>query len=72
MQLAGRRVELHGITFAEFPLQHAHRQRIEQVIGDLVEHGLATSVVSTVPVVTYKTADLGQPRGRRDNRRRRN
>jgi release factor H-coupled RctB family protein len=32
-------------------------KRIEQVIADLVAHGLATPVVSTVPVVTYKTAD---------------
>jgi release factor H-coupled RctB family protein len=34
-------------------------KRIEQVIGDLVGHGLATSVVETVPLVTYKTADRG-------------
>jgi release factor H-coupled RctB family protein len=35
-------------------------KRIEQVIADLVAHGLATPVVSTVPVVTYKTADKGR------------
>ncbi|GIF04709.1 RtcB family protein [Actinoplanes siamensis] len=33
-------------------------KRIEQVIGDLVTHGLATRVVSTVPLVTYKTAGV--------------
>ncbi|GAA4260214.1 RNA ligase RtcB family protein [Dactylosporangium darangshiense] len=32
-------------------------KRIEQVVADLVAHGLATPVVSTVPVVTYKTAE---------------
>ncbi|GAA2393381.1 RNA ligase RtcB family protein [Dactylosporangium salmoneum] len=35
-------------------------KRIEQVIADLVAHGLATPVASTVPVVTYKTADKGR------------
>ncbi|WP_043635411.1 RNA ligase RtcB family protein [Nonomuraea candida] len=41
-------------------------KRIEQVISDLVGHGLATPVVTTVPLVTYKTPELGPaPRGRR-------
>ncbi|WP_030491635.1 RNA ligase RtcB family protein [Micromonospora chokoriensis] len=34
-------------------------KRIEQVIADLFEHHLATPVVSTTPLVTYKTPDLG-------------
>lgn len=42
------------LLFEEAPTAY---KRIEQVIGDLVGHGLATPVVSTVPVVTYKTAD---------------
>jgi release factor H-coupled RctB family protein len=38
-------------------------KRIEQVIGDLVTFGLATPVVTTIPLVTYKTAELGsEPR----------
>ncbi|PWK41184.1 release factor H-coupled RctB family protein [Actinoplanes xinjiangensis] len=41
-------------------------KRIEQVIGDLVAHGLATPVVSTVPLVTYKTAE---PTSRKGGRR---
>jgi release factor H-coupled RctB family protein len=48
------------LLFEEAPTAY---KRIEQVIGDLVGHGLATSVVSTVPVLTYKTAELG-PRNR--------
>jgi release factor H-coupled RctB family protein len=40
-------------------------KRIEQVIGDLVAHRLATPVVSTVPLVTYKTADLAPRKGDR-------
>jgi release factor H-coupled RctB family protein len=56
------------LLFEEAPTAY---KRIEQVIGDLVGHGLATSVVTTVPVVTYKTADLGSApqRERRDHRR---
>jgi release factor H-coupled RctB family protein len=42
------------LLFEEAPTAY---KRIEQVIGDLVGHGLATSVVTTVPMVTYKTAD---------------
>ena len=55
------------LLFEEAPTAY---KRIEQVIGDLVGHGLATSVVLTVPVVTYKTADLGQRRGRGGRERR--
>ena len=52
------------LLFEEAPTAY---KRIDQVIGDLVEHGLASRVVATVPVVTYKTADLGdrRKRGRR-------
>ncbi|GIE62220.1 RtcB family protein [Actinoplanes octamycinicus] len=42
------------LLFEEAPTAY---KRIEQVVGDLVEHKLASRVVSTVPVVTYKTAD---------------
>lgn len=42
------------LLFEEAPTAY---KRIEQVIGDLVEHKLATPVVTTVPVVTYKTAE---------------
>jgi len=54
------------LLFEEAPMAY---KRIEQVIGDLVGHGLATSVLTTVPVVTYKTADLAGPRERGDHRR---
>lgn len=40
-------------------------KRIEQVIADLEEHGLATPVVSTIPLVTYKTPDRGERHERR-------
>ncbi|MEE6259076.1 RNA ligase RtcB family protein [Plantactinospora sonchi] len=56
------------LLFEEAPTAY---KRIEQVIGDLVEHKLATPVVSTVPLVTYKTADLAPVADRRDARRRR-
>ncbi|MFG2041006.1 RNA ligase RtcB family protein [Dactylosporangium sp. NPDC048998] len=39
-------------------------KRIEQVVTDLVEHGLATPIVTTAPVVTYKTADREPRRGK--------
>jgi release factor H-coupled RctB family protein len=48
------------LLFEEAPAAY---KRIEQVIADLVEYGLATPVLTTVPVVTYKTADTGR-RGR--------
>jgi release factor H-coupled RctB family protein len=54
------------LLFEEAPTAY---KRIEQVIGDLVEHDLATPVVTTVPLLTYKTADLGSL-PRRDRRRR--
>jgi release factor H-coupled RctB family protein len=64
------------LLFEEAPSAY---KRIEQVISDLVEHGLATPVATTVPLITYKTPDQGgtaQPSGRargtaRDGRRRR-
>jgi release factor H-coupled RctB family protein len=42
------------LLFEEAPTAY---KRIEQVIADLVEHGLATPIVDTVPLVTYKTPD---------------
>ncbi|MFD2762843.1 RNA ligase RtcB family protein [Micromonospora eburnea] len=58
------------LLFEEAPTAY---KRIEQVISDLVEHDLATPVATTVPLVTYKTPDIGSgPRpDRRDSRRRR-
>ncbi|MEU7906461.1 RNA ligase RtcB family protein [Actinoplanes sp. NPDC049118] len=58
------------LLFEEAPTAY---KRIEQVIGDLVAHDLATPVATTVPLVTYKTADLGTAptRDRRDHRRKR-
>ncbi len=51
------------LLFEEAPTAY---KRIEQVIGDLVSFELATRVVSTVPLVTYKTADLSsRGKGRR-------
>ncbi|MET7419450.1 RNA ligase RtcB family protein [Dactylosporangium sp. NPDC005555] len=41
------------LLFEEAPTAY---KRIEQVIGDLVDHDLATRVLTTVPLVTYKTA----------------
>jgi release factor H-coupled RctB family protein len=43
------------------------------VIADLVDHDLATPVATTVPLITYKTRDLGSPPqpDRRDHRRKR-
>ncbi|MEV0560629.1 RNA ligase RtcB family protein [Dactylosporangium sp. NPDC050588] len=49
------------LLFEEAPTAY---KRIEQVIGDLEAHGLATPVATTVPLVTYKTAEAG-PRERR-------
>ncbi|MEU4561048.1 RNA ligase RtcB family protein [Actinoplanes sp. NPDC023936] len=42
------------LLFEEAPTAY---KRIEQVIEDLVTFGLATPVLTTVPVITYKTAD---------------
>ena len=55
------------LLFEEAPAAY---KRIEQVITDLTDHGLATPVATTVPLVTYKTADLGTD-PRRDERRKR-
>lgn len=49
------------LLFEEAPTAY---KRIEQVIGDLVAHDLVTPAVSTVPLVTYKTADLPARRRR--------
>jgi release factor H-coupled RctB family protein len=58
------------LLFEEAPTAY---KRVEQVIADLVDHNLATPVATTVPLVTYKTADIGSapPRDRRDHRRKR-
>jgi release factor H-coupled RctB family protein len=58
------------LLFEEAPTAY---KRIEEVIADLVDHKLATPVATTVPLVTYKTPDLGSTpqRDRRDHRRRR-
>ncbi|HWS35940.1 MAG TPA: RNA ligase RtcB family protein [Actinoplanes sp.] len=50
------------LLFEEAPTAY---KRIEQVIGDLVTHGLATPIVSTIPLITYKTADVPARRGGR-------
>ena len=42
------------LLFEEAPTAY---KRIEQVIADLAAHGLATPVATTVPLVTYKTAE---------------
>jgi release factor H-coupled RctB family protein len=42
------------LLFEEAPSAY---KRIEQVIADLVTHGLATPVATTVPLITYKTPD---------------
>jgi release factor H-coupled RctB family protein len=58
------------LLFEEAPTAY---KRIEQVIADLVDHDLATPMAATVPLVTYKTPDLGSApeRDRRDHRRKR-
>jgi release factor H-coupled RctB family protein len=58
------------LLFEEAPTAY---KRIEQVIADLVDHDLATPVAATVPLVTYKTPDLGTSpqRDGRDHRRKR-
>jgi release factor H-coupled RctB family protein len=52
------------LLFEEAPTAY---KRIEQVIGDLVAHDLATPVATTLPLVTYKTPGRAAPR-RRDRR----
>ena len=49
------------LLFEEAPTAY---KRIEQVIADLVDHDLATPVATTIPLVTYKTPDLGSDRDR--------
>ena len=49
------------LLFEEAPSAY---KRIERVVADLVEHGLATPVLTTVPLVTYKTPDPVEPAGR--------
>ncbi|HEX5597745.1 MAG TPA: RNA ligase RtcB family protein [Micromonosporaceae bacterium] len=56
------------LLFEEAPTAY---KRIEQVINDLVEHGLAKPVATTVPLVTYKTPDITSRPDRRDSRRKR-
>ncbi|NLT56578.1 MAG: RNA ligase RtcB family protein [Actinomycetales bacterium] len=60
------------LLFEEAPSAY---KRIEQVIADLVGHGLATPVATTVPLVTYKTPerqrDHAGPASGRDHRGRR-
>ncbi|MFI5492348.1 RNA ligase RtcB family protein [Actinoplanes sp. NPDC051859] len=53
------------LLFEEAPTAY---KRIEQVVGDLTEHGLATPIATTVPLVTYKTA-AAAPRDRGRQRR---
>lgn len=45
------------LLFEEAPSAY---KRIEQVIGDLTGHALASRIASTVPLVTYKTAHGGR------------
>ncbi|GLY06724.1 MULTISPECIES: RNA ligase RtcB family protein [Actinoplanes] len=45
------------LLFEEAPTAY---KRIERVIDDLVTHGAATPIVTTLPVVTYKTAALSR------------
>ncbi|GAA0236041.1 RNA ligase RtcB family protein [Cryptosporangium japonicum] len=52
------------LLFEEAPSAY---KRIDRVVGDLVEHGLATPILTTLPVVTYKTADAA-PRRRTPRR----
>ncbi|GAA4452568.1 RNA ligase RtcB family protein [Phytohabitans houttuyneae] len=47
------------LLFEEAPTAY---KRIEQVVGDLTDHGLATPVATTVPLVTYKTAAAARRR----------
>jgi release factor H-coupled RctB family protein len=53
------------LLFEEAPTAY---KGIEQVIGDLTGHGLATPVVTTVPVVTDRTAELRERRAHRRGR----
>ncbi|HEV7711604.1 MAG TPA: RtcB family protein, partial [Asanoa sp.] len=50
------------LLFEEAPTAY---KRIEQVIADLTDHGLATPIATTVPLVTYKTLDGDRRAARR-------
>ena len=50
------------LLFEEAPTAY---KRIEQVIDDLVAHELATPILTTVPLISYKTAELAPARRRR-------
>ncbi|GAA2571616.1 RNA ligase RtcB family protein [Winogradskya consettensis] len=50
------------LLFEEAPTAY---KRIEQVIGDLVDHDLATPICTTVPLVTYKTPHTRDGREKR-------
>jgi release factor H-coupled RctB family protein len=50
------------LLFEEAPTAY---KRIEQVIDDLVVHELATPILTTVPMISYKTAELASGRRRR-------
>jgi release factor H-coupled RctB family protein len=56
------------LLFEEAPTAY---KRIEQVIGDLEAHGLATPVATTVPLVTYKTPEVRDRQPRTERRARR-
>jgi release factor H-coupled RctB family protein len=58
------------LLFEEAPSAY---KRIDHVIADLVAYDLATPIATTIPMITYKTPDLGSvpQRDRRDPRRRR-
>ncbi|OHV30047.1 MULTISPECIES: RNA ligase RtcB family protein [Pseudofrankia] len=56
------------LLFEEAPTAY---KRIEQVIADLVGHGLATPIATTIPLVTYKTPDLPDRQNHRRERGRR-
>ncbi|MEV6637663.1 RNA ligase RtcB family protein [Actinoplanes sp. NPDC051470] len=47
------------LLFEEAPTAY---KKIERVIDDLVAFGLATPILSTLPLVTYKTAEKGRRR----------
>jgi release factor H-coupled RctB family protein len=53
------------LLFEEAPYAY---KRIEQVVADLEAHDLATPVLATTPLVTYKTPQEPSHRGRRSRR----
>jgi len=55
------------LLFEEAPTAY---KKIDRVIADLVGHGLATPILTTLPVVSYKTAEVsGRRRDDRPGRR---